>query len=203
MFAALALALLFVVPAALAQITVATPPSVVVCEPVSLSWTGGVSPYYVSIIPGGQAGATAIESFPTQPGNSYVWNVNLPATSYITIQVRDTSGNIQYSSPITVQAGPDTSCLNASVSGVTSGGAAAPTSAGTPASASASASVSMPAGSSAGGVSQTSSHSSTSAGSATKASTSPSSAPSSGASSFQVGAFSVAGVAGLIGALLF
>lgn len=60
--------------AALASaLTVATPASVVQCQPVALSWGEGVAPYYVAIIPGGQPSAAALESLPTQTGESLTW----------------------------------------------------------------------------------------------------------------------------------
>lgn len=33
----------------------------------------GTAPYYVSIIPGGQPSAAALEAFPQQSGTSYTW----------------------------------------------------------------------------------------------------------------------------------
>lgn len=54
-------------------LTVATPASVVQCQPVALSWGQGTAPYYVAIIPGGQPSAAALESFPTQSGETLTW----------------------------------------------------------------------------------------------------------------------------------
>ena len=54
-------------------LTVATPSSVVQCQPLQLSWGEGTAPYYVAIIPGGQPSAAALESFPTQSGESLTW----------------------------------------------------------------------------------------------------------------------------------
>ncbi|KZO91560.1 hypothetical protein CALVIDRAFT_541729 [Calocera viscosa TUFC12733] len=214
MFVATAFALLALLPAALAQITVATPPSVVTCEPVSLSWTGGTGPYFVSAIPGGQPGATALESFPEQTGNSFTWTVNLPAGTSITIQVRDSTGTIQYSSPITIQAGPDSSCVGQSLSAgssSTAGGTSASSTSGssvagagttTSAALSGSSPTSSPSAAATSHSSVSSQSQQSQSSTTSKAATSPSA--SSGASaSFQVGAFSVAGLAGLIGALLF
>ncbi|CAE6461489.1 unnamed protein product [Rhizoctonia solani] len=202
MFSNTAVALYALVLAGVASaqsFTVATPPSVVQCQPAQLSWSGGQAPYFPSIIPGSQPGAAALKEFPSQPGTSLVWNVDLAQGTSITIQIRDSTGTVQYSSAISIQNSADASCVNASVSATASGGS---TATGTGAATSAAPTATTPAGSSAGSSAASSASTRASAsGSATSAAASPSS--SNAASMVTKGAFGVAGLAGLVGAALF
>ena len=43
-----------------AQLRIETPTNLAVCQPALLSWAGGESPYYVSVIPGGQPSAASL-----------------------------------------------------------------------------------------------------------------------------------------------
>ncbi|KAF8604200.1 hypothetical protein BDV93DRAFT_522653 [Ceratobasidium sp. AG-I] len=187
--------------------TVATPASVVQCQPASLSWSGGTAPYFPSIIPGSQPGAAALKEFPSTSSTSQVWTVDLAQGTSITIQVRDSSGALQYSSAITIQNSSDASCVNASVSGTGAAGSSAPVTSDAAAT-SAPAATTAPAASSAAGSSSTRAASSASASvsrsaSATSASASASAAANNAASAVTKGAFGVAALAGLIGAALF
>ncbi|KAF9506261.1 hypothetical protein BS47DRAFT_1305543, partial [Hydnum rufescens UP504] len=49
------------------------------------------------VIPGGQVGAAPIEDIVTTSSSPYAWLCNLPAASYITFEIRDSVGNLQYS----------------------------------------------------------------------------------------------------------
>ncbi|KAG8694139.1 hypothetical protein FRC08_008686 [Ceratobasidium sp. 394] len=184
--------------AAQGGMTVATPPSVVQCQPVQLSWSGGTAPYFPSIIPGGQPSAPALKDFPQQQGTSLTWTVDLPQGTSITVRITDSTGTIQYSSAITIQNSSDASCLNGSAStgapSTSTGPASAPPATtpqgSTPAPSGTAPSTSRPA----------------SSGSATRsvassASASATAKPNS-ASTVTKGAFGVAAVAGLLGAAL-
>ncbi|KAF8962759.1 hypothetical protein BDZ97DRAFT_1092564 [Flammula alnicola] len=110
-FAAVA-ALVSVVPR-IVSLTINTPSSVVQCEPQLLSWAEGTGPYYLSIIPGGQAGAAPIKTFDTQSGTSMTWRaVDIPAGTSITCVLKDSTGNTAYTDKVNVQQGSDSSCLN-------------------------------------------------------------------------------------------
>lgn len=85
------------------DLTVNTPTSVQECLPVALSWTGGASPVYVSLIPGGQPGGAMVKDFGAQTGNSLTWNVDQPAGTSLTVQIRDSTGKLNYSDKFTVQ----------------------------------------------------------------------------------------------------
>ncbi|KAG8692595.1 hypothetical protein FRC09_011083 [Ceratobasidium sp. 395] len=177
--------------AAAQGMTVATPASVVQCQPVQLSWSGGAAPYFLSIIPGKQPGAAALKELPQQQGTSYTWTVDLPQGTSITVQIRDSTGFTQYSSDVVIQNSSDSSCLN----GNTSAPAPAPTS-----TAGGSSSPNAPAPSNT--APNSSASTSRSSASATSAAPSASASPNA-ASSVTTGAFGVAAFAGLLGAALF
>lgn len=102
------------------DLTVNSPASVVVCQPVALSWSGGTAPYIVAVIPGGQSSAAALETISdNESGNQVTWKVDIDAGTSITFKITDASGSIQYSSPVTIQDG-DSSCVNSSASNSTS-----------------------------------------------------------------------------------
>ncbi|KAI0303819.1 hypothetical protein B0F90DRAFT_1816081 [Multifurca ochricompacta] len=99
-------------------LTVNTPVSVVVCEPLQITWSpeGAVSPFYLSIVPAGQPTANAIKRFPRQDGTSYIWSaVDVPAGTSFTIDLKDGKGQEAFSAPVTAQGGGDTSCINGNV----------------------------------------------------------------------------------------
>ncbi|CAE6370426.1 hypothetical protein RSOLAG1IB_01551 [Rhizoctonia solani AG-1 IB] len=184
--------------AAAQSMTVATPPSVVQCQPVALSWSGGTAPYFPSIIPGQQAGAAAIKEFPSQTGTSLTWTVDLIANTYITVQIRDSTGAIQYSSAVTIQNSADSSCVNGNVSATASGGSSATATGGATSAAPTATSPATSAGNTSANTSRTATVTGT-----TSAATSTATNNTNSASMVTKGAFGVAGIAGLIGAALF
>ncbi|KAK9898680.1 hypothetical protein P389DRAFT_167214 [Cystobasidium minutum MCA 4210] len=97
-------------------LTVNTPASAVQCQPVALSWGDGSAPFYVSIIPGGQPSAAALENIPTQSGTSYTWMVDIDAGTSITVKVVDSTGAVNYSDQVTIQQGTTTDCSASSAS---------------------------------------------------------------------------------------
>jgi len=188
------IAALVLFSAVLAQnLTVNTPPSVVQCQPTQLSWSGGTGPYFLSFIPAGQPSAPAIKQFPTQTGNTFTWVADLAAGTSFTISLKDSNGAQQFSDIVTVQSGPDSSCINTSVTETGTGGSAAPTSGGS--------SATTTGGSAPSAGSTTSAKSGTSSTGSAPASTGTSSG--NGAYSNRGNALAVAGVMGLVGAALF
>ncbi|WWD16388.1 hypothetical protein CI109_100814 [Kwoniella shandongensis] len=177
--------------------SVNTPASLVECQPASITFSGGTSPYILAVIPGGQVSAAAIETLSDSLSTSpFTWNVNLAAGTNITLKITDSTGAIGYSAPQVIQAGSSQACLNqtAATSGVATGavtttrasasGAASASSAASSAS-SASSLVSSAASSatSAAGTSAAASRASSAAGSATSAAGSLTSAAASAATS--------------------
>ncbi|WRT67880.1 uncharacterized protein IL334_004854 [Kwoniella shivajii] len=168
-FFATAISTVALIGAVLAQqandITIATPPSLTQCEPVLLSWSGGVGPYILTAIPGGQPSAAALATISaSEAGNSVTWKVNVAAGTEVTVKVTDSRGINQYTSPVQILPGSD-SCLGAASGGSTSNS-------------------STPSSAAAGGV----------ASSAASAASSAVSAASSGASSAASAATSAAGI---------
>ncbi|WVO14682.1 hypothetical protein L204_102319 [Cryptococcus depauperatus] len=106
-------------------ISINTPAALVQCQPAQLAWTEGTGPFIIAAIPGGQVSAPAIETISDNISASpYTWNVNLASGSNITLKITDSIGTIGYSSPVVIQAGSSSSCLNSSAS--TSGLSSAP-----------------------------------------------------------------------------
>ncbi|CAK9785497.1 hypothetical protein CC85DRAFT_286666 [Cutaneotrichosporon oleaginosum] len=112
MLRTLALAVLAATAAAQASFSITTPPALVACQPSRVSWTGGVPPYILSIIPGGQPGAAALKDLDTNLNvMQYTWNTDVVGGTHLTFKIVDKNGDIAYSAPITVQAGSSDDCL--------------------------------------------------------------------------------------------
>ncbi|KJA22881.1 hypothetical protein HYPSUDRAFT_138475 [Hypholoma sublateritium FD-334 SS-4] len=95
-------ALVSVIPG-IVSLTINTP------YPQLLSWTDGVGPYYLSIIPGGQPSAPSLKSFDTQSGNSITWNTDIPAGTSVTFALKDSTGATAYTDTVTIQKSADNS----------------------------------------------------------------------------------------------
>jgi len=183
-----AIAALALVSGAAAQgLTVNSPQNVVECQPFQFTWTGGSPPYFLSLIPG--AGQNPIKQFPQQTGTSFTWNVDLPTGTNFIASLKDSSGANAFAASASVIAGSDTSCVNTAVqdSGSASAGSGSTAAGGSSASATASGSASG--SSKPSGTSSSSSSSPSKTGAATV-----------GAS---VSTFGIAGLFGLVGAVLF
>ncbi|OCF30332.1 hypothetical protein I317_04883 [Kwoniella heveanensis CBS 569] len=168
-------------------ITINTPASLIECQPASITWSdGAAAPYYISIIPGGQASAAALENLPDATSSPVTWTVDIAAGTNVTVKITDGSGNIAYSSPVVIQSGSSTSCLGTN-SGSSSSAAASASGSSSGSSASASGSATASASGSASGSSS--------------ASASASSAASSGGSSGALATVQGAGVVGVLGAV--
>ncbi|KAK6903020.1 hypothetical protein I203_108281 [Kwoniella mangroviensis CBS 8507] len=161
--------------AAANALTINTPASLIECQPTSITFSGGSSsPYYLSILPGGQASASALENLPDATSSPVTWTVDIASGTNITIKITDGSGNIAYSSPVVIQAGSSSSCLG------TNSGSSASATGSTSASATSGSSASGSAASAAasGTASSTSRASGSASGSASAASSSSSAASS-------------------------
>lgn len=106
------LALVAAVYAQAADPSINTPLGLVQCQPAQITWTASKTPVFLSILPGGQPGATPLADFGQQTGNSFTWSpVNIPAGTQITCQLRDATGAVVYSAPVTIHPSSDKSCL--------------------------------------------------------------------------------------------
>ncbi|KAE9407688.1 hypothetical protein BT96DRAFT_914385 [Gymnopus androsaceus JB14] len=176
-----------VLPSILAQaLTVNTPSGLATCEPTLLAWSGGVPPYYLSIIPGNNTAGSALKTFDSTSTTSYTWTVDLAAGTPITVALKDNTGAIAYSDETNIAAGSSNSCVTNSTAVIGTAGPAdsstSPTSSGDPSST----------------VTTTDSSSSTGT---TSAASSSSTSSSSGASRSAV-SYGLVALAGLIGMTL-
>jgi len=112
-----------------APLTINTPVGATQCLPTSVNWAGGNGPYFLAVLPGMDTSATPLKQFPTTSATSFTWTVDIASGTSITLEIRDSTGTINYSSAITVLSSTDASCLNsgtteASISGGAATGAA-------------------------------------------------------------------------------
>ncbi|KAF8573942.1 hypothetical protein K439DRAFT_1198637 [Ramaria rubella] len=115
-----------------------TPSSIVECEPTQITFSGGTPPYFISILPGGQISAQAIENLPNQNGGtSTTWIANIAAGTPITFGIKDSTGATNFAAMVTIQPG-STSCLNSTGSASSGASTSGPASSSSPASSAAS-----------------------------------------------------------------
>jgi len=100
------IALLIAASTALAQFTINTPPAPVQCQPLLVSWMGGVPPYFLTIYPGGDPQGTPLETFPEISGTSATWFCNLQANTQIGFNLRDSTGTLVQSAAVLINAPP-------------------------------------------------------------------------------------------------
>ncbi|KAJ3481868.1 hypothetical protein NLJ89_g12177 [Agrocybe chaxingu] len=104
-FAATA-ALVALVPSVLA-LTINTPIGVVQCQPTLLTFEGGSPPYYLTIIPGGQASAAPLKSFPPQSGSSVTWVSDIAQGTSVTFALKDSTGLTAFTDSVMIQTSSD------------------------------------------------------------------------------------------------
>ncbi|KAG2367841.1 hypothetical protein BDR07DRAFT_1372543 [Suillus spraguei] len=198
------------VAGSLAQFTINTPSNVVECQPTLLTWSGGLAPYYLSVLPGAAPNGNALENLGEQNSTSLTWVCNIASGTSIGLTLRDSSGLIAQTAPFNVNAGcsnfgvASTSCTNTTS---VSPGPTSLTSAAAPSSTSATSGISTPIPATSGTPATTgttttpgSTHTS-SAGSGTTGASSSTSSSAASANVIRVGAAGIAGVA--VAALFF
>jgi hypothetical protein len=172
-------------------ITIATPSesALVVCQPILLSWSDGVPPYFPSVVAPGPG--QLYKQFDQTDATSLTWKVDIPVGTNVVMAIKDSTGAQQYSGTVTVKPGSDTSCLSAS------SGTGAPASTGAP---------TTGAASTTGGASEShasGSHSASATKSSGSAAASSGSSGNNGAMTASASTLGVAAVMGLVGAALF
>ena len=70
-------------------------------------------PYFLAISPGGQPGVKPLQEYAGLTGTSFTWSTNVSAGTSFQLSLTDSTGQTVQSAPVTIQAGPDSSCLNA------------------------------------------------------------------------------------------
>ncbi|CAA7267159.1 unnamed protein product [Cyclocybe aegerita] len=83
-------------------------------EPTLLTFEGGSPPYYLTIIPGGQASAQPLKSFPPQSGNTVTWVSDIAQGTSVTFALKDSTGLTAFTDAVTVQTSTDKSCITGS-----------------------------------------------------------------------------------------
>jgi hypothetical protein len=134
-FASLAAALLFAAStAAVDPLDVNTPLNATVCEPLTLSWSGGTPPYAATVAEViSSTSAVGVDTFIATTGTSFTWVVDIlpvPVSKggpySLVLKVGDSAGNVSESALFTVQDSTNHSCLTAST--VSTSTASSPTS---------------------------------------------------------------------------
>jgi len=97
--------------------------SVVECQPSLLTWSGGVLPYFLSVLPGGEPSAAPLVNLGQQNGTSFSWTVNLTANVVAFLQLRDSTGALGQSGNFTVLPGTSDSCITSNGTTPTATGA--------------------------------------------------------------------------------
>ncbi|KAK0469806.1 uncharacterized protein EV420DRAFT_1496666 [Desarmillaria tabescens] len=203
---------------ALAQgdLTINTPSGLTQCLPTLLSWTGGTGMIIfvlggrrLTITSGTDPNGNALANLGEQSGTSLTWTVTFPQGTALVFNVRDQTGAVKQTAPVTVQTGGSTDCASSTsgASGSSTSGATDSTTAGattgTTTSAAGATTSTSPAGAStsraATSGASTSSRASSAAGSGTSAGASASASSSGNAAPSQ---FSSMGAAGVIGAAI-
>ncbi|RPD60069.1 hypothetical protein L226DRAFT_560454 [Lentinus tigrinus ALCF2SS1-7] len=99
-----------------AQFQINTPNPPTQCVPTQFTWTGGTAPYFLVINPGGVTGAAALQQYSGLTGTSFTWSTNITAGTSIGLALTDATGTTVQSAPVTIQSGPDNSCLTGETS---------------------------------------------------------------------------------------
>ncbi|KAI0749306.1 hypothetical protein C8Q80DRAFT_1161231 [Daedaleopsis nitida] len=118
-------AALLVVGVSAQDFTINTPNPPTQCVPTQFHWTGGTCELFLysentqNISPGGVPGATAFQQYTGLTGTSFTWSTNLTAGTSFGLTLTDANGQVAQSAPVSVQSGPDSSCLNGQASAST------------------------------------------------------------------------------------
>lgn len=92
---------------------ITSPPQITQCRNIAIKWTEGEGDIYITVIPAGNVAAEPLEAFPKQSGSTgtYNWKVNVPGGQKISLAVNDESGDVNYSSELTIRDSDDDDCL--------------------------------------------------------------------------------------------
>ncbi|KAK1217267.1 hypothetical protein PQX77_020116 [Marasmius sp. AFHP31] len=96
-------------------VTINTPTNLVTCEPAILSWSGGTPPYYLSMQDGNNFNGAAIKRFEQQSTTSMSWTVSVPSGKSVAFLLRDSTGQVSITAPVTVEKGAQDTCADQSL----------------------------------------------------------------------------------------
>ncbi|KAI6128294.1 hypothetical protein EV401DRAFT_920184 [Pisolithus croceorrhizus] len=89
-------------------LTINTPTAAYYCEPLLITWAGGVGPYNLVYLIGGNTPIPGHEFFATDvPGYSYEWTVSVSYYTPIALVVQDSTGATAESATFTVEYGTE------------------------------------------------------------------------------------------------
>ncbi|PNE40106.1 MULTISPECIES: hypothetical protein [Streptomyces] len=89
-------------------LTINTPSNVVEGQSLTLSWVGGQGPYSLNVMPGGApSGSPLKELNDGEPidGESFMWDVDIPANTYVGLTLQDVNGFVAQSAPFVINQG--------------------------------------------------------------------------------------------------
>ncbi|PBK75634.1 hypothetical protein ARMSODRAFT_970239 [Armillaria solidipes] len=120
------------VGSALAQgdLTINTPAGLTQCLPTLLSWSGGTGPYFLTITAGTDPNGNPVADLGQQSGTSFTWTVTFPQGTGLVFNIRDQTGAVKQTAPVTVQTGGSTDCTSSTAAGSSTSGSTGSTSGG-------------------------------------------------------------------------
>ncbi|OJT11478.1 hypothetical protein TRAPUB_12030 [Trametes pubescens] len=162
------------------------------------------------INPGNQPGAAALQQYTGLTASPFTWSTNITAGTSVSFALTDSTGGTGQTAPVTIQSGPDNSCLTGESTGTsaasgssTDTAAASSTTATTPATSAGATSGAATSGAATSGTAtsagSTSAASRSTSGSATGSSSA--SASATGGSNGAIGSAASVGVVGVLSAL--
>jgi len=110
-----------------ADLTITTPLLVVECQSVTITWSTGTGPYFLSVHSGGDPNGPSLVTFPGVNTTSLIWSaVNFSSGTDLEFTLRDSAGSSAQSSTFTVKWGGDESCLSGTTTITTHSSSATP-----------------------------------------------------------------------------
>ncbi|KAK0450167.1 hypothetical protein EV421DRAFT_1779167 [Armillaria borealis] len=108
------------VGSALAQgdLTINTPSGLTECLPTLLSWSGGTGIVTAGTDPNGNP----VANLGQQSGTSFTWTVTFPQGTGLVFNIRDQTGAVKQTAPVTVQTGGSTDCTSSTAAGSSTSG---------------------------------------------------------------------------------
>jgi hypothetical protein len=86
---------------------------VTVCQPTLLTWTGGIPPYFLDILDADDLNGGRTENLLTDSNaRSLTWTVNFEAGKHLVAELRDSTGEAQFTASFEVQNGPSHACFS-------------------------------------------------------------------------------------------
>ncbi|KAK0213410.1 hypothetical protein DFS33DRAFT_1288958 [Desarmillaria ectypa] len=94
------------------DLAVDTPCTLIQCNDTLLKWSGGLSPYYVFIVPGSDPDGPILEDLGEQDGTNVTWTVNLSAGTSVILAIRDSEAVSIQSDVVQIRNSTNSICLN-------------------------------------------------------------------------------------------